>query len=243
MPHSAEVLYQDETLRYSLFVAAILAFIILIPMEFVQVFRYYQVAPIDRVLVKRYPFISLTASISFTIVTVGSLVCVIFQSNIGHSSQYHSITWYIYMPIIAFCGAFVDIAAYAGAFRFWMIFFQNNISKIVLSHQWRVLINSSINIKDVSKHGQWFVKHKKDFGNYRYCKKLFIYIGGIGTFTSTATFVTLYVMYICSFYIIVLFLFYCMALFALIETVSFLFLFLFFFFWKCFERRLCVEIF
>ena len=104
--------------------------------------------------------------------------------------MFHSKTWYIFMPMIGITLICVECSSYALAFRFWIIYYQIQLSSIAQSHEWRVLIDSKCKIKDIGKkNGQWFINHKKDFGNYYFCKRLFSVCGCIGAIASTSLFI------------------------------------------------------
>ena len=90
---------------------------------------------------------------------------------------------------ITFCC--VEGSCYGLALRFWIIYYQTQLSSIVESQEWRKLIDSKCKIDDLGKkHGQWFVDHTKDFGNYHYCKKIFVFTGTVGAVLTTFLFLS-----------------------------------------------------
>lgn len=156
-----------------------------------QLMVYYKTAHKDHVLKKRYPQISIAAGISLIILTFGSIFYIIYQSNIDDISCFHSNTWYIFMPIIGISFSCIEGTGYALAFRFWIIYYQIQLSKIVDSHEWRILIDSKYKIEDIGvKNSQWFINHKKDLGNYHFCQKIFLICGCFGATLSTCLFMT-----------------------------------------------------
>lgn len=165
--------YQDAQAQYAIFTIATVLMIIILPNELQQVIMYWRVAPTDRILKQRFPYISLVSTWLLIVDTFAALLFIVYQSNIGQISEKYSTTWYLLMALMGVLLSFIESTGYALAFRFWIVYYQTQVSSIAQSHQWRVLINRNYKIKDMGKkHGQWFINHKKDFGNYYFCKRL-----------------------------------------------------------------------
>ena len=182
-------IYEIECEQWIAFASATIFMVILIPNELRQVYAFHKEAPEDKILRQRYPEISVATSISLITLTFGSLLFVIYQSNILNISTVHSSTWYIVMTFMAIVFSCVECAAYTLAFRFWIIYYQIQLSSVAQSQKWRILIDSKSKITDIGNtHGQWFINHKKNFGNYYFCKKIFSICAIVGSITTTGLF-------------------------------------------------------
>ena len=67
-----------------------------------------------------------------------------------------------------------------------MIYYDTHISQMAQSRNWKILINPNINIKKINN---WFLQHKKDWGNYEFTKKRFLIVAIIATIIEAICFV------------------------------------------------------
>ena len=110
---------------------------------------------------KRYPMVTVVTVIGFLIHSIGVCFSTLFYVNqFEPYSHYLTLTRYVGETIFATCLLL----------RYWMLYYNIRWIDETKNQNWKQIIDPSFEDPTISK--QWFLSHKRTFGNWNFMKKI-----------------------------------------------------------------------
>ena len=168
MTAQTNVLQYPGKNQYAVVIVTALGFTLWLFLAFYFVVEFIRIGFGHPIISKRYHGLTLTIVTGLIICSIGASGLFLYQSGFVNYIRAAS-------GLLAILG--ISIAQYAGAFRYWMIYYNVNFSFVAKSHQWKRLIDpqylqtdNTNNTNNTSKH-DWFIKNRNKWGSFKYVQK------------------------------------------------------------------------
>ena len=159
--------------------------IIVVPLEIWWIVKFCKSTKAVKTISRRHPMVNVIVSSCFVSLNICCMSILILQSRVSNSPLLKSIT----VATFGIFSTFVSVAAQWVALQCWIIYYQSQLSNLISSKHWKLMINSKLDKHNLNKTQLWILKNHKKWGNWQFLKRLCIVVNIISTAVAIVAFI------------------------------------------------------
>ena len=187
MDMNASLRYQDSegAQEWFCFAICVTTTFALIPIEIWCIIKFCNGTKTMKMISRRHPMVNVVIATSILLLNIGCMSILMFQSEISNSPSFGETA----NIAVGFSSMFVSIAGYWAVLRCWIIYYQSQLSNLISSKHWKLMINSKLDKHNLNKTQLWILKNHKKWGNWQFLKRLCIIVNIISTAVAIVAFI------------------------------------------------------